>query len=118
MDLLNPLFLIPITTGPFFVLTGIIMLKSPPKKINSLYGYRTISSMKSQERWDFSQKYSAWLMIKSGIAYSLISLPGLLLKLKTSETIRTLLGIGMLIAYAAYLILKTEKAIKEKFGEK
>ncbi|MDA0356796.1 MAG: SdpI family protein, partial [Bacteroidetes bacterium] len=55
----NPLFLIPSTSGLIFMLAGFIMLKLPPKKINSLYGYRTRSSMKNQERWDFSQKYSA-----------------------------------------------------------
>jgi len=46
----NPLFLIPSTSGLIFILAGFIMLKFPPKKINSLYGYRTSSSMKNQER--------------------------------------------------------------------
>jgi hypothetical protein len=49
----NPLFLIPSTSGLIFMLAGFIMLKFPPKKINSLYGYRTSSSMKNQERVDY-----------------------------------------------------------------
>lgn len=43
----NPLFLIPITSGPLFMIAGLVLLKFPPKKINSLYGYRTNSSMKN-----------------------------------------------------------------------
>lgn len=30
--------------------------KFPPKKINGVYGYRTSSSMKSQQNWDYAQK--------------------------------------------------------------
>jgi uncharacterized membrane protein len=116
MDFLNPIFLIPATTGPFFILMGIIMLKFPPKNINSFYGYRTISSMKSKERWDFSQRYSAWLMIKTGAVLSLTSVLGFFVS--TSEAIGTLLGMGILIAYAVFLIVRTENAIKEKFGKK
>ncbi|OMP32016.1 SdpI family protein [Mangrovimonas sp. DI 80] len=48
----NPLFLIPASSGTIFVLLGLIMLKFPPKTINPIYGYKTGSSMKNQERWD------------------------------------------------------------------
>jgi uncharacterized membrane protein len=81
MNFDNQLFLIPIITGPIFVIAGIIMLKFPPKKINSLYGYRTFSSMKSQERWNFSQKYSAQELIKLGFILTLSSLIGLVFDL-------------------------------------
>ena len=40
----------------------------PPKKINGLYGYRTTRSRKSQEAWDFAQRYSAKLMTMFGLA--------------------------------------------------
>lgn len=52
--------------GVIFILVGIIMLLFPPKKINFLYGYRTNLSMKTQENWDYSQKYSAKLIMVLG----------------------------------------------------
>ncbi|MFF2912422.1 SdpI family protein [Paenibacillus sp. NPDC057934] len=43
--------------------------KKPPKKINSLYGYRTKRSMKNQLLWDEANRYSAELMIRYGLVY-------------------------------------------------
>ena len=57
---------LPLLTGLIFIIAGFIMFRFPPKKINMFYGYRTISSMKSQERWDFSQLYSAKKLIYFG----------------------------------------------------
>ena len=47
---------------------GIVFWMCPPKKINGLYGYRTTRSRKSQEAWDFAQRYSAKLMTMFGLA--------------------------------------------------
>lgn len=52
--------------GAIFLLVGYIQKKYPPKKINSLYGYRMPSSMKSQERWDEANRFSAIYIIKVG----------------------------------------------------
>ena len=111
----NQLFLIPILTGPVFVIAGIIMVKFPPKKINSLYGYRTFSSMKSQDRWDFSQKYSARELIKFGFFLTLSSLIGLVFDL--SENIGILIGLGFMLIAIISLIVKIENAIKLRFGK-
>ena len=46
---------------------GIVFWKYPPKKINEFYGYRTTLSRKSQEAWDFAQRYSAKLMTMFGL---------------------------------------------------
>ncbi|WP_215026927.1 SdpI family protein [Bacillus sp. ISL-39] len=45
----------------------------PPKKINSLYGSRTASSMRREKNWDKANKYSSRLMIIFGIVIHLIS---------------------------------------------
>ena len=71
----NPLFLIPVMTGVIFIVAGWIMMKFPPKDINSLYGYRTKNSMKNKERWAFAQKYSA---DGSGIISSMVASGGLI----------------------------------------
>ena len=47
---------------------GVVFWMYPPKKINGLYGYRTTRSCKSQEAWDFAQRYSAKLMTIFGLA--------------------------------------------------
>lgn len=114
MNLDNPLFLIPILTGLTFVIAGIIMIIIPAKKINSLYGYRTSSSMKSQERWDFSQKYAAQVLVKFGAILTLSSILGLVYDF--SENISTIMGLGFMLIAVIFLILKIEKAIKIRFG--
>jgi uncharacterized membrane protein len=55
----NPLVNITFLCGLLFIIAGYILLKFPPKNINSLYGYRTSSSMENQEKWDFAQNYSS-----------------------------------------------------------
>ena len=44
---------------------GIIFIKKPPKTINSIYGYRTEYSTKSQDTWDFAHKMMGklWVII-------------------------------------------------------
>ena len=50
------------------LVVGIVFWKYPPKKINEFYGYRTTLSRKSQEAWDFAQRYGAKLMTMFGLA--------------------------------------------------
>ena len=53
---------------PLIILVvGIVFWMYPPRKINEFYGYRTTRSRKSQEAWDFAQKYSAKLMTVLGL---------------------------------------------------
>lgn len=115
MNFTNPIFLIPITTGPIYMMAGFLMLKFPPKNINSLYGYRTGSSMDSQEKWDFAQPYSGKVMLQAGAALSLCALLGLFINL--SELLGLLLGLVLLTIFTVYPIVKTERAIKRKFGK-
>ena len=112
----NAILLIPILTGTIFIIIGLIMLKFPPKKINGLYGYRTSSSMKDQERWDFAQNYSAKEIIKLGGLLMLSSLIGLFYKFK--ESIAIILGVGLLITMVVILLIRVERAIKKNFENK
>ena len=111
----NSLFTIPALTGAIFVLVGIIMLKFPPKNINSLYGYRTNSAMKSKERWIYAQNYSAKEFIKLGGILALSGLIGLFIQ--PNENVATGIGLGLMILTITALIVRVEKAIKEKFGK-
>jgi uncharacterized membrane protein len=112
---MEQLLLIPVLTGPIFMVMAIIMKKFPPRQINGIYGYRTSSSMKSQDRWDFSQIYSANEMIKLGFLLLLTSLLGLVLNL--NEVSEIALGLVLMIIMVVLLVVRTEKAIQRKFGK-
>lgn len=109
----NPLFLIPASTGVIFVLVGCIMLVFPAKKINSFYGYRTSSSMKSQDRWDFAQHYSSKALIKLGVILALLAMLGFVFQ--PSENAGTMIGLALMIATVIVLIIRVEMAIQKKF---
>jgi len=76
---IGPFLILDALTGIILIVMGFILLKYPPKEINSLYGYRTEKSMKSQEAWDFAQIFSSKLMIKAGVFLSLVGLLGYVL---------------------------------------
>ena len=52
---------------------GIVFWMCPPKKVNEFYGYRTTLSRKSQEAWDFAQRYSAKLMTMFGLVALIVA---------------------------------------------
>lgn len=109
----NPLFIIPFLGGVIFILAGFVQLKFPPKKINSLYGYRTKSSMKSNERWDFAQKLSAGEMMKSGGLLAVSSL--LVFVTNFGDSINLIIGLALMLATVPLLLLRVERKIKKKF---
>ena len=87
------------------------MQKFPPKKINSIYGYRTPSSMKNQERWNFAQKFSAKEIIKMGVFLSLSSTIGLYYQ--PSEYLETIIGLGLMFLFLGIMFFRME--IKRRF---
>lgn len=111
----NLLFIIPLSMGIVFSLAGLITLKFPPQKINSLYGYRTPSSMKSDERWSFAQSYSSKEMIKLGLILSACSLFGFLTTFDNFTNM--IIDLILMIIMVIILLLRVEKAIKNKFDK-
>jgi len=106
---------LPLLCGGIFILAGLIQYCFPPKKINSLYGYRTSGSMKSPERWQFAQKYSAIELIKSGgILIVLAMIPLIWPVLKNSEFA---ISMAMVLLFVFIMIYRTEKALKKKFAD-
>ena len=102
-------------TGVAFFGIGSILNFSPPGEVNGFIGYRTNSSMKSQERWDFAQKYSSRHMMFSGLIMAFISLLGYFLPIDVES--KQILGIGLVLASAAIMIISTERAIKKRFKD-
>jgi len=85
----------------------------PPKEINDLYGYRTGASKKSQEQWDFAQRFCAVQAIK--IATVMIVLSLLVFFIPIDVAVKQFSGIFMVLISAAYLLYSTEAAIKKQF---
>lgn len=65
----------------FTTIIGLIFKIFPPKKINGIYGYRTINSMKNQKIWDYSQVIGANSMILVGVLLGVIGLIFYLVKI-------------------------------------
>jgi len=62
--------------GPVILGIAVFFRIYPPAEINHTYGYRTATSMSSQEAWREAQVYNANLMIVAGVAlvfYQVIS---------------------------------------------
>jgi uncharacterized membrane protein len=116
--LLNPNVFGLFICGILFVAAGFYMKKKPPKDINALYGYRTASSMKSQERWDFAQIYGAGQLLKTGALLCLLGLLGFLLlyNFPLNMPVSLIIFVVVLMTVSIIMILTVEKAIKRKFG--
>lgn len=109
----NPLFIISGFTGLVFAISGIVSLKYPPKGINQLYGYRTKSSMKNIDRWNFAQKYSSIEAIKLG---SILALSGLIgLFFNPAPIWAIIFSLVSLLLLVTLLFMRVERAIKKKF---
>lgn len=112
MEMTQPLFIVQSTIGPFLALIGFITYRSPPKRINHFYGYRTPRSMKSQERWDLAQTFSAKELMKLGGAVTLLS--SILFAYPNETVLGSLAGVtglGVIL-----LIVRVERTLKKRFG--
>lgn len=90
--------------GGLMIIAGILIKLFPPEFINSVYGYRTRRSMSDQRLWDEANRYSASLMILSGLVIAGI---GLLLR---SNLI--ILQLILLLAACVITFMLTEKRLK------
>lgn len=111
--LANYVYAIPFICGWIFLIMSAVATIFPPKKINALYGYRTPGSMRSQERWDFAQKYSNRRMAEAGVL--LILLSSVKLIFGDSPGAELGIGFGLLFGFTGYILFTTERAIKNKF---
>ena len=100
-------------SGIIFIITGFVMFKFPPKNINMLYGYRTTRSMKNQEQWDFSQKYSAKLLILCGVFLILTSNISLIITMNNKA--KLFISLALIFGSVIFLLFKTENELKKRF---
>lgn len=102
-------------TGSTFTFGVWLLKKYPPKRINHWYGYRTSSSKKNLERWDFAQNYSAQTIVNFGFILIILGIASLFITLPNEESIA--LGIVTILLAVIILITRVEKAIKKNLIE-
>ncbi|MEG0367806.1 MAG: SdpI family protein [Coprobacillus sp.] len=95
-------------------ISGLIFIFFPPKKLNSIVGYRTKTSMSSQEAWDYAQKLrgKTWLILGViGFICSYLLLQ--LLSVSESTIVITIISLQLVVLYSSYIFV--EKSLKKKF---
>lgn len=99
-----------IILGIIFIIIGFIFKAFPPKKINSIFGYRTLLSMKNQDTWNEAHKYSANTFIIVGFIF--IPLQFVLSKLNISYGYEKII----LLICAVLMIITNEVHLKKVFN--
>ncbi len=106
--------LIPITMIGF----GRYFMKTAPKNINIVFGYRTSRSMKNEDTWKFAHEYCGKIWFTSGIITLVLSIILMISVLgKSTDTIGYTGAACTIIPMVAIIfsIIMTEKALKAKF---
>lgn len=106
-------FIYVLTTNGVLFLISIIFWKFPPKKINSLYGYRTPKAMQNQQIWDFANaSFNETFLKYSGFSF-LAAL--LFASISTEElTWQPMVFVALAILVS---IIKTERSLNDNFTE-
>ncbi|MBQ8576929.1 MAG: SdpI family protein [Clostridia bacterium] len=99
---------------------GYLMWKHPPKKINTVFGYRTARSMKNMDTWLFAHHdcgkrwwLVGWILL---IPSAVVQLP----LFGKSETAIAVAGLILLVVQTTVMLLSlipTERALARRFPE-
>ena len=99
---------------------GRYFMKTAPKEINYVFGYRTNMSMKNRDTWEFAHKYIGKLWFRLGWALIPITVIPMLFVLGKGEDAIGTVGVVVLVADLIVLIsaiFPTEKALKKTFDK-
>jgi uncharacterized membrane protein len=107
-------YLYVLSVNGLLLLISIIFNYFPPKKINSLYGYRTHKSMLNDDIWQFANT----IFNKTLISYATVSfLVALLLAYLNPEMMTGWAPMALLFFTVIVCIYKTEQEIKKHFDD-
>jgi|TARA_B110000503_G_C6917888_1_gene317436 uncharacterized membrane protein len=110
---MNDSLLYVFTTNGLLFLISVLFWKFPPKKINSIYGYKTPKAMQNLKIWEFANTtFNKSLLIYAGISF----LAGLAFVtfLKAELTWQPMAFVFLSIIVS---IVKTEKKLTENFTD-
>ena len=102
------------------ILMGRYFMKTAPKEINYIFGYRTNMSMKNKDTWEFAHKYIGKLWFYLGLLLVPITVIPMLFVIGGSEDV---VGtVGSIICTVSLIILiipiiPTERALKKTFDK-
>lgn len=104
-----------IIVGSVFTIAGVWFLMFPPRKINSIYGYRTRRSMQNADTWKEANRFSAKLLIGAGLGNACLGI--LLFYFDEETTISIIPGLIIIITTSFLLIILTEMHLNKKFRQ-
>jgi uncharacterized membrane protein len=107
--------LILLIAGSLFITAAFIWMRFPPVNINSLYGYRTGTSMRNDMTWKEANTYASRLLLK--IASITIFLGIILFLIPVERTAGAFASLGIVICDMIFLIWKTEKHLSKIFDK-
>ena len=99
---------------------GLFGIYIPPIEINSMFGYRSLMSKKSQETWDFAQQYWGKLFLLLGKYLLIFSLLTIIFIYKRDQKTVEIVGgswiiFQIILMYCSFIL--TEIALKKNFDE-
>ena len=102
------------------ILFGTMFMKSAPKKINYIFGYRTDMSMKNRDTWEFAHKYIGRLWFRLGLLLIPITVIPMLFVIGKTENIVG--AVGLIVGFINTIVLIvpiffTEKALNRTFDK-
>ena len=101
-----------------WMLINLIFYLKPPKKINGLYGYRTIRSMKNPENWHLANKLAPkYMFISNQVTFGIALLYFFLFK-DTLSFAATFLPINFLFCFSLICIIPLVERKLKRFEEK
>lgn len=95
----------------------ILFFLFPPKKINSIFGYKTSRSLKNQKNWDYAQKFSSQLFLLIPAILFLTQLSLFFDKSKDLINIILYISIFEYTLFSIIVILMTEHNLKKLDSE-
>ncbi len=99
--------------GLIFFLS-IIFYYFPPKKINSIYGYRTHRTMQNRTVWDFANRLFGITLLKySGISF----IAALALTFINEALMNSWFSMAFMIFTLLIAIISTEKELNKNFND-
>ena len=102
------------------ILFGTMFMKSAPKKINYIFGYRTDMSMKNRDTWEFAHKYIGKLWFRFGLLLFPITVIPMLFVIGNSENVVATVGLIVGFVNTVTLIVPiffTENALNKAFDK-
>ena len=120
MNFWSFMFFVSLLIPVVMIVFGRMFMKSAPKGINGLFGYRTPMSMKNEDTWEFAHSYVGKLWFYGGIILLVITI--IIMSALVKKDAESLGNYDVMLVIAQVICLAipvfpTEKALKKNFDE-